>query len=73
MRLLKMDTMGSRADDMERIMSVLRSGTDTQSTNILARLRLGEKVDEVAKNLPAVATFAVTGTPPRYKHSCAAG
>jgi hypothetical protein len=64
-----MESMSSRTEDMERILNALRSGTDTQSTNVLARLRLGEQVEEVAKTLPPVAHSVGMGAPPRYDYS----
>ncbi|KAL1596936.1 hypothetical protein SLS59_007679 [Nothophoma quercina] len=39
MKLLKRDSMSSRVEEMERVMNVLRSGSDIQASTLLARLR----------------------------------
>lgn len=64
MRLLKREGTSGRVIELERIVSSLRSGSDFQASNILARLRLGERVEDVANSLAAAPL--VLSTPPRY-------
>lgn len=65
MKLLKRESTSGRVEELERVMSALRSGSDIEASTLLARLRLGERVDEIAKSLaPATSMFA--GNPPRY-------
>lgn len=66
MKLLKRDSMSSRFEEMERVINVLRSGSDIQASTLLARLRLGERMDDVAKSLPATASSMLVSNPPRY-------
>jgi len=64
MKLLKRESTSGRVEELERVMSALRTGSDIEASTLLARLRLGERVDEIAKSLaPAMATFA--SNPPR--------
>ena len=64
MKLLKRESTSGRIEELERVMSALRTGSDIEASTLLARLRLGERVDEIAKSLaPAMATF--TSNPPR--------
>lgn len=64
MKLLKRESTSGRIEELERVMSALRTGSDIEASTLLARLRLGERVDEIAKSLaPAMATFA--SNPPR--------
>lgn len=65
MKLLKRDSISSRVEEMERIMHVLRSGSDTQASTLLARLRLGERMDVVAKTLPQTPSSILVSNP-RY-------
>lgn len=58
--------MSSRFAEMERVINALRSGSDVQASFLLARLRLGERVDDVAKTLPATAASMLVSKPPRY-------
>lgn len=66
MKLLKRDSMSSRVEEMERIMHALRSESDAQATSILARLRLGERVEDIARSLPPTATSSNSSLPARY-------
>ena len=54
MKLIKRDGLSSRLEELDRIINALRSGSDEEASNILARLRLGEKVEDVASSLQAV-------------------
>lgn len=65
MKLLKRDSMSGRVEELERIVNSLRSSSDLQASTILARLRLGERVEEVAKSLPPVTSTLTLTTPPR--------
>jgi hypothetical protein len=65
MKLLKRESTSGRVEELERVMSALRSGSDIEASTLLARLRLGERVDEIAKSL-ASATSMFAGNPPRY-------
>jgi hypothetical protein len=58
MRLVKKDNTSNRFEEMERVMNVLRSGSDTEATNILARLRLGERLEDVAGSLMPSTSFS---------------
>lgn len=69
MKLLKRDGLAGRYEGMERVINALRSGSDSQAVTLLARLRLGERVDEVAKTLPATATLMPVSTAPRYANA----
>ncbi|KAF2123537.1 hypothetical protein P153DRAFT_380035 [Dothidotthia symphoricarpi CBS 119687] len=64
MKILKRDGMSGRAEDMERIVNALRSGTDMQASTLLARLRLGERVENIATSLPATSLNATLFSPP---------
>ncbi|UPX20557.1 uncharacterized protein EKO05_0010785 [Ascochyta rabiei] len=48
--------MSSKVEQMERVINALRSGSDLQASTLLARLRLGERVDDVANSLPTSAS-----------------
>ncbi|KAH4855471.1 hypothetical protein HBH75_086550 [Parastagonospora nodorum] len=54
MRLLKRETLSGRAEEMERVIQALRTSSDDQASAILARLRIGNRLDEVVKTLPPV-------------------
>jgi hypothetical protein len=66
MKLLKRDSMSSRVGEMERVMNVLRSGSDIQASTLLARLRLGERMEDVVRSLPSIASSILVSNPPRY-------
>ncbi|KAJ4983975.1 bZIP transcription factor [Stagonosporopsis vannaccii] len=66
MKLLKRESMSSRVEELERVMNVLRSGSDIEASTLLARLRLGERVDDVARSLPPTAFMMPVSNPPRY-------
>ncbi|CAN9090295.1 unnamed protein product [Alternaria alternata] len=66
MKIMKRDSMTGELDDLKRIVTSLRSGTDDQAAAVLARLRLGEAPEDVAKTLPMTASPATSGHPPRY-------
>lgn len=56
MRLLKKETMSGKAEEMERVIKALRTSTDDQASAVLARLRIGDRLEDIIKTLP----------PPRY-------
>ena len=58
--------MYGELEDLKRILTSLRSGTDDQAAAVLARLRLGESPEDVAKSLPTTASPAAFGQPSRY-------
>ncbi|CAN9100212.1 unnamed protein product [Alternaria alternata] len=64
MKIMKRDSMTGELDDLKRIVTSLRSGTDDQAAAVLARLRLGEAPEDVAKTLPMTASPAASGHPP---------
>jgi len=64
MKIMKRDSMTGELDDLKRIVTSLRSGTDDQAAAVLARLRLGEAPEEVAKTLPMTVSPAISGQPP---------
>lgn len=66
MKLLKREGMSSRVEELERIMNVLRSGSDIEASTLLARLRLGERVDDVARSLPPTTFMIPVSNPSRY-------
>ncbi|KAJ8115371.1 hypothetical protein OPT61_g2966 [Boeremia exigua] len=57
MKLLKRESMSNRVEELERVMNVLRSGSDIEASTLLARLRLGERVDHIARTLPSTASM----------------
>lgn len=66
MKLLKRESMSSRVEELERVMNVLRSGSDIEASTLLARLRLGERMDMIAKSLPPTTSSMLVSNPPRY-------
>ena len=67
MKIMKRDSITGELDDLKRIVTSLRSGTDDQAAAILARLRLGEPPEDVAKSLSLVSSPApAAAQPPRY-------
>jgi uncharacterized protein (DUF433 family) len=66
MKLLKRDSLSNRIDEMERIINLLRSGSDIEASTVLARLRLGERMEEIAKHLPLAPIPVPIGGTPRY-------
>ena len=66
MKIMKRDSITGELDDLKRIVTSLRSGTDDQAAAVLARLRLGESPEDVAKSLPMTLSPAASGQPPRY-------
>jgi hypothetical protein len=65
MKLLKRETLTGRAEEMERVIQALRTSSDDQASAILARLRIGNRLDEIVKTLsPGVSN------PPRYASHC---
>ncbi|KAJ4321377.1 hypothetical protein N0V94_002914 [Neodidymelliopsis sp. IMI 364377] len=63
MKLLKRDGLSSKAEEMERVINALRSGSDIQASTLLARLRLGERVEDVAKSVPATTSSISSSNP----------
>ncbi|KAK1912023.1 hypothetical protein P3342_012506 [Pyrenophora teres f. teres] len=66
MKIMKRDSITGELDDLKRIITSLRSGTDDHAAAVLARLRLGESPEDVAKSLPMTASPATSGQPPRH-------
>jgi ABC-type iron transport system FetAB permease component len=66
MKIMKRDSITGELDDLKRIVTSLRSGTDDQAAAILARLRLGETPEDVAKSLSLASSPAAAPQPPRY-------
>lgn len=58
--------MAGRAEELERIIVALRAGTDVQASTLLARLRLGERVEDIARSLPATSLNTTVFSPSRY-------
>ncbi|KAH8711893.1 hypothetical protein GQ44DRAFT_730955 [Phaeosphaeriaceae sp. PMI808] len=51
MKLLRRESVINRAEELEHVIRALRTGSDEQASAILARLRIGDQVHEVAKEL----------------------
>jgi hypothetical protein len=66
MKLLKRDGMSSRAEEMERVIRALRTVSDDQASVILAKLRIGDRLDDIAKGLPPPTLSPVVSKPSRY-------
>lgn len=66
MKLLKREGTSSRLEELERVMNVLRSGSDIEASTLLARLRLGERVDNIVRSLPPTTPMMHVSNPPRY-------
>jgi hypothetical protein len=64
---MERDSVNGELEDLKRIVTLLRSGTDDQAAAVLARLRLGELSENVAQTLPmTAASRAESGRPLRY-------
>jgi hypothetical protein len=66
MKMMRRDSMASELEELKRIFATLRSGTDNEAAAVLARLRLGESPEDVAKSLPVTSSPVTTGLFPRY-------
>lgn len=67
MKLLRKDTLTRKVEGLERIIDFLRSRTDNEATTVLARLRLGDRVEDVAMSLAQVPSPAASSfRPPMY-------
>ena len=66
MKIMKRDSITGELEDLKRIVTSLRSGTDDQAAAILARLRLGDAPEDVAKSLSMTSSPAASTQPPRY-------
>ncbi|KAL6710145.1 hypothetical protein ACN47E_009936 [Coniothyrium glycines] len=64
MKLLKKDTLARKVEGLERIIDFLRSRSDNEATTVLARLRLGDRVEDVAASLPPISSAAASFKPP---------
>lgn len=64
MKLLKKDTLARKVEGLERIIDFLRSRSDNEATTVLARLRLGDRVEDVAMSLPAITSPGASFKPP---------
>jgi hypothetical protein len=69
MKLLKRESMSPRAEEMARVIKALRTGSDDQATAVLARLRIGDRLDDIVKALPPPSISTVVSKPPRYAWS----
>jgi hypothetical protein len=69
MKLLKRESMSGRAEEMERVIKALRTGSDDQASAVLARLRIGDRLDDIVKTLPPSTFSPVVSKPPRYAWS----
>lgn len=65
MKLLKRETMSSRAEELERVIKTLRTGSDDEASALLARLRIGDRVHEIVRDLPPLSSSKAS-RPPRY-------
>jgi hypothetical protein len=65
MKILKRDTLARKVEELERIIDFLRSKSDNEATTVLAKLRLGDRVEDVAKFLPAASPSAGLLKPPK--------
>lgn len=63
---MKLDSTIGEIEDLKRVVTSRRLGTDDRAATIFARLRLGELPEDVAKTLPMTTSPAVSGQPPRY-------
>jgi hypothetical protein len=64
---MERDSVNGELEDLRRIVTLLRLGTDDQAAAVLARLRLGELPENVAQTLPTIAASrVVSGQPHRY-------
>ncbi|KNG47873.1 hypothetical protein TW65_05372 [Stemphylium lycopersici] len=63
MKIMKRDSITGELEDLKRIVTSLRSGTDDQAAAILARLRLGDTPEDVAKSLPLLSPAASVQPP----------
>lgn len=66
MKLLKRESISTRVEELERVMNGLRSGSDIEASTLLARLRLGERMDIIAKSLPSTSSSMLVSSPPSY-------
>ncbi|KAL6154243.1 hypothetical protein ACJBU6_07518 [Exserohilum turcicum] len=64
MKIMKRDSITGELEDLKRIVTSLRSGTDDQAAAILARLRLGDAPEDVAKSLSMTSSPAASTQPP---------
>ncbi|KAF1941691.1 hypothetical protein EJ02DRAFT_347163 [Clathrospora elynae] len=64
MKMLKKDSLSGKVEELERIVFSLCSGTDFQAVSTLTRLRFGERLEDVAKSLPAIAPSSAPSEPP---------
>jgi hypothetical protein len=69
MKLLKRESMSGRAEEMGRVIKALRTGSDDQATAVLARLRIGDRLDDIIKALPPPSFSPEVSKPPRYAWS----
>jgi hypothetical protein len=74
MKLLKRESMSGRAEEMQRVITALRTGSDDQASAILARLRIGDRLNDVLKELPSSVSSPVVSLPgmlrPRSHYCC---
>jgi hypothetical protein len=65
MKLLKRETMSGRVEEIERLIRALRTGSDDEASALLARLRIGDRLDDIVRELPSLSSTIVS-RPPRY-------
>ncbi|CAN9170838.1 unnamed protein product [Alternaria alternata] len=66
-----MDSKTGELEDLKRIVTLLRSGTDDRAAAILARLRLGEPLEDVAKTLVTAPPVVSGQSPSLLGQKCA--
>ncbi|KAF1912013.1 hypothetical protein BDU57DRAFT_542619 [Ampelomyces quisqualis] len=65
MKLLKRESMSGKAEEMERVIRALRTSSDDHASVILARLRIGDRLEDIVKDLPPLSAFSpVVSKPP---------
>ncbi|KAH7381335.1 hypothetical protein DE146DRAFT_283260 [Phaeosphaeria sp. MPI-PUGE-AT-0046c] len=68
MKLLKKESLSS-TEEMERIIHALRTTSDDQATAILAKLRIGARLDQILKDIPpSVFSTAMSKRPSILAH-----
>jgi hypothetical protein len=67
MKLLKRESVSGKAEEMERVIRALRTSSDDHASVILARLRIGDRLEDIARDLPPLSTNSPTmSKSPRY-------
>lgn len=61
--------MSTKVEEMEAVITAMRTGSDYQASAVLARLRLGDELGDIVKELPQILMSAGTSGHPRYASS----